>query len=268
MAQTEIAATLEGLMDQATVPHDARWKVRRAEIRALLQTRFGSSSALGRTALMAVLSRRQWLSMGNGKTMPQSAILQAVGALRRGSGRPFHWDEPADIRGMLNAKPEEIKWLAIDRLQLGRAALITGIGGSSKTRALYHLGIGSIIRRLPWHWEITTPGRAVLVLTEDTQGDVHRTLWGMCHAMRLTPDELRPVAERLTVFPLAGKAAELLNFGKDRILRRTPAYIHLVERIRSIGDVVFVGLDPALGLSAGDEMTSTTSGCSARLPMI
>ncbi len=171
-----------------------------------------------------------------------------------GEGAPSIWDEPADIRSMLETEPEPITWLARDRIQLGRAVLITGIGGSSKTRLLYHAAIGSIIKRLPWRWQIDTSGRAVLVLTEDTQQDVHRTLWGMCQAMRLTAEELRLVAERLTVFPLAGKSAELLNFGKDRILRRTPAYEHLVERIQGIGDVVFVGLDPALGLSAGDEM--------------
>jgi hypothetical protein len=73
-------------------------------------------------------------------------------------------------------------------------------------------------------------------------------------AMNMSKDEIDCIKKNLFIHALAGKNAELLNRDKMGTLSRTMGYERLREKILSIGSVVFVGLDPALGLSGGDEM--------------
>ena len=163
------------------------------------------------------------------------------------------WDQPLDTRDLLSKPPAPIPWFARERIQLGRGILLTGIGGSSKTRTMYQLAIGAVVGRVPWDWEIESTGRALLVLTEDTAADVHRTLYWTCQALDLTPDERTAIGERIITYPLAGEDVRLL-VGIDGSLTRSPLFYSLEERIKAYGDVVFVGLDPALSLTEGEEM--------------
>ncbi len=80
-----------------------------------------------------------------------------------------------------------------------RAHLLTGAGGSSKTRALYHLAIAAVIGRLPWGWPIERTGSAVLFLAEDTIENVHRTLHALIEFGDITEAESKLVGERLFV---------------------------------------------------------------------
>ena len=163
------------------------------------------------------------------------------------------WDKPVSMHDLLVKKPEPIQWLFDQRIQLGRGALVTGIGGSSKTRFLYHLAIGSVVGRLPWDWTVATTGKAVLVLTEDTEEDVHRTLYATCKGMNLSEIDIKRVEQSVVIYALAGKDVKLLAAGKDGGLVKTPHFEQLEERINSEGDVVFIGLDPALSLTTGEE---------------
>lgn len=158
-----------------------------------------------------------------------------------------------DVARALQDDAPPIHWLFDQRLQLGRGAVLSAVGGSSKTRVLYHLGIGSVIGRLTWDWTIGATGKAVLVLTEDTPEDAHRTLHAACGAMAATDRECETIAANLKVFALAGKACRLLDFsGQDLV---PSANFHALEReIKRLGNVVFVGLDPALALTPGDEL--------------
>ena len=81
------------------------------------------------------------------------------------------WDKPVDVSLLLRTHPTPIEWLIPDRIQMGRGILLTGVGGSSKTRAMYHLAIGAAIVKLPWNWKVNTTGKSLLVLTEDTKND-------------------------------------------------------------------------------------------------
>jgi len=161
---------------------------------------------------------------------------------------------PVNIRLILSTMPERMPFLIADRIPAGRGILITGLGGSSKTRILYQLAIGSIIGHLPFPWEVERTGRAVLVLTEDTESDVHRTLFFMIEALGLTEQEKQLVADNLIVFPMAGKDIKLLAKSQNGVLERTPAFYDMVSRVNDLGNTVFVGIDPALGVTEGDEL--------------
>ncbi len=187
-------------------------------------------------------------------------VLDKVAAMypsRFGASEPLKgWEfNPSDTGAFLESEPDEIEWLITDRIQLGRGILTTGVGGSSKSRLLYHLAIGAAIGRLPWNWEVKRQGTSILVLTEDTDGDVHRTLWGTCRAMNLTAAERSKVAQHVICYPLAGQDCKLLGVDpQSGALVQNGMFKGLEETIKSRGDVVFVGLDPALSLTPGDEL--------------
>ncbi len=159
-----------------------------------------------------------------------------------------------DIAHVLANDPPSVDWLIRERIELGRGSLISGLGGSSKTRMLYHLGIGSCIGRLPWGWEVVKQGKAVLLLNEDRCADAHRIIHGMCIALDLNEDDRALLMASLNVFPLAGESVRLLMFDeKTRMLVENGFAKRLSEEVNRLGNVVFVGLDPALSLTPGDE---------------
>jgi hypothetical protein len=162
------------------------------------------------------------------------------------------WDVPVDMRMVIYERPDTISWLMSERIPMARGIIITGLGGSSKTRVLYILAIGCVVGFLPWAWNVEMTGKAVLVLTEDTAQDVHRTVHYM--ALDLTDDQKQALAHNLVIYPLAGKDTRLMVKTSNGTVEKSPLFHSLQEKITSLGDVVFVGLDPALSVSEGDEL--------------
>ncbi len=164
------------------------------------------------------------------------------------------WSLRADLADILAHEPPGRPWFIDQIVELGRGALLNGLGGSSKTRALYHFGIAGVIGRLPWNWTVASTGSSILVLTEDTRRDLHETLYPMCRALGVTEAELEQINQHLHVLPLAGEDFRLLDMPDGRTLDRTGRYDQLREMIDGLGNTVFVGLDPALALTAGNEL--------------
>jgi hypothetical protein len=157
-----------------------------------------------------------------------------------------------NIAALLAAPPPPRKWFVRDRLIAGRGHLLTGIGGASKSTVLYHLGIGAVLGRLPWSWKVEHTGTALLFLTEDVADDVHEMLTTMTTALGLSEIERKKLAAKLRVWPLAGEDARLLSLDGQSIFENSRG-LGLIERCRQFDDVAFIGLDPALGLTEGDE---------------
>jgi len=126
------------------------------------------------------------------------------------------------------------------------------LGGSSKTRCLYSFACGCVLGFLSWDWKVEITGKAVLVLTEDTAQDVHRTI----HYMTLDLDDFQKqtLADNLIIYPLAGKDTRLMVKSSKGTVKESPLFQSLKEKIIDLGDVVFVGLDPALSVSEGNEL--------------
>jgi len=166
------------------------------------------------------------------------------------------WPGSGDVLEFLSTSPPPIQWFIRERLLADRAHLLTGIGGSSKTRTLLHLGIGAVLGRLPWDWTIERTGSAALLLSEDTRGGTHRALHAMRAAMDMTPAEVQTLSERLRVWPVAGQNSRLLTAAPGGTLADSDRVDRLMEAIRKLPPpVVFIALDPALGLTEGDEMS-------------
>ncbi len=159
-----------------------------------------------------------------------------------------------DVSAYLATDPPPRKWFAHNRLLAGRAAVLTGIGGASKTTALYHLALGAVLGRLPWDWQIDTTGTALLFLTEDTTDDTHHAMAALCDD--LSDEDKALVEAKLRVFPLAGEDVRLLS-NDGGTLYENPRALGLIARCESFEDVAFIGIDPALALSEGDEMSQS-----------
>jgi len=169
---------------------------------------------------------------------------------------PTLW--PADsgsIADYLDTPPPALHWFAHERLLANRAHLLTGMGGTSKTTALYHLGIAAVIGRLPWGWQIERTGAALLLLAEDDAANVHRVIANHARHADLSPHERRLIAERLKVFPMAGQACRLLAAGPNGTLHETKEAAGLFALAKRIPELRFIALDPALALTEGDEMS-------------
>ena len=207
-----------------------------------------------RRKLWAAGHRIVKLAMNGDACDPVTLALAEIEATRSGKLRPKTWDGPLDLMNLLNSPPSPTRWLVRDRIPQGRGIIICGTGGSSKTRLVNQLAVGCRLGRLPWDWQIEATGRALLVLTEDTPGDVHRTIYNICKSMELTADERKRVFSGLIIYPLAGKDCCLLTKDSTGALVVTDLYRGLERKIIELEDVQFVGLDPALSLTEGDEM--------------
>lgn len=164
---------------------------------------------------------------------------------------PFqHWPD-GRIDGLLDSEPPAVERFAGPLLS-GRAHMVAGLGGVSKTRLLYSLGSGAVLGRLPWSWEVIRTGSAALFLTEDTLADAHAAL----HALggKLSAEERRKLEHRLRVYPLAGHPMRLLALAGNA-LHETDAYDWVMRQIDRLPQpVAFLGFDPALGLTEGNEL--------------
>lgn len=160
--------------------------------------------------------------------------------------------EGLDIAGCISTPAPPMRWFITERMPAGRAGLLAAVGGSSKTRMLFHLGVGACIGRLPWPWEVARTGCAALLLAEDTAADAHHAL--SLIGRTLTPDERRLVAERLSLWPLAGEDARLLRLVSGGVLIPTERAANLMRRLKLSRNLAFIGLDPALALTDGDEL--------------
>ncbi len=164
------------------------------------------------------------------------------------------WNSPVNLMDLLHIDPDPVKWFINNRIVAGRGVLVSGVGGSSKTRLLYHLAAGAALGELPWEWDISNTGRTVLVLTEDTADDLHRTLHNLTMSLNLSLEDKQKVYQSIIPYPLAGKDVRLLTKSKTNTLIKSDAFRALSQKIRDLGDVAFIGLDPALGLTDGEEL--------------
>lgn len=159
------------------------------------------------------------------------------------------------IGRFLRTPAPPVDWFCRDRLLAGRGQALAGLGGSSKTRVICHLGVGAVVGRLPWDWELLKTGSAALFLKEDVPDQVHRTVQSLC--VECTEDEIKLLEDRLRIFPLAAHPAILLALRGD-VLESTAALTWLREKVRELPQpVVFIGIDPAIGFTEGDELSQT-----------
>lgn len=176
-----------------------------------------------------------------------------------GEEEPMRWPfKPLDMGRVFDEDAKATKWLFHQRVPGNRASLLTGIGGTSKTQMLYQMAIAAILGKCSWGWTVDTTGKAVLVLTEDDENDPHITLRIITQEMGLSDEQIGMVKENLTIYPLAGEDVKLMvRDPETKALVPSRKAALLEDHIKELGGVAFIGIDPALGISEGDEASQS-----------
>lgn len=164
------------------------------------------------------------------------------------------WDSPVNLLELVDKEPSPIRWFIENRIVHGRGLLLCGVGGSSKTKLMYQLAVGAVLGILNWGWNVKTRGKSLLILTEDIVEEVHRTIHNICLGLNLSKEQKQHVYSNLICYPLAGEPCTLLALAKENAMVETPLFKELEQKIRSYGNVVFVGIDPALSVTTGNEL--------------
>jgi hypothetical protein len=160
------------------------------------------------------------------------------------------WDSPVNLGELLETEPQPTRWLFRERMVQGRGVLISGLGGEGKTNLLYYIAAGVATRKMPWSWDVAITGKSLLFLTEDTPEDVQTSIHAVCRG--LSEAETDQVKQSLLVYAMAGKECKLLVRGHGGRLTTTDLFHGLEAKVKEIG-AVFVGIDPALSVTEGDE---------------
>lgn len=160
-------------------------------------------------------------------------------------------EPPLDLRDTIRVANETVDYAVSPFFRAGRAALITGLGASSKSTLLKELAISVTSGKPALGLSVPKPGKAVLVLAEDTPEDAYRSLDAIFQSMNLSDDEITLVHERLFIFAAAGKDCVIVSSESDKTSLKLD---QLISFVQSLGDVRLVGLDPAIALTRGREL--------------
>ncbi len=125
---------------------------------------------------------------------------------------PLEWlGMPIDLRETRRVAQKNVDYVLSPIIPAGRATLVTGVGASSKSMLLKQMAIAVAIGRDFLGLSVPTPGKAVLILAEDTSEDAHRSLDAIFQGMNLTDDEITLAQKRLHVFAAAGMDCVIVN---------------------------------------------------------
>lgn len=156
-----------------------------------------------------------------------------------------------DLRDTNKISQKKVDFAIAPIFAAGRAALVTGLGASSKSMLLKQLAVAVTTGRDTLGMSIPKPGKAVLILAEDTDEDSHRSLDAIFKSLNLSDHEISLVQERLYIFAAAGKDCVIVTGEDGKTSMRVEL---LLEYISQLKDVRLIGLDPAIALTRGREL--------------
>jgi hypothetical protein len=156
--------------------------------------------------------------------------------------------------GSLSIAPPARQWLVRHPngdglLPLGKAGAICAEGGAGKTIALLQLAVCFATGR-PWldHFEVVDRrGKVALMLGEEDREEIHRRLYNVCEALRLSDAERGFVERRVIAVPLAGDPCALLTLDAGAMPRETPELETLRRLLQQNADAdgwALLALDP------------------------
>ncbi|MEY4567000.1 MAG: hypothetical protein RLY14_1970 [Planctomycetota bacterium] len=156
-----------------------------------------------------------------------------------------------DIRDTERVSKMEVEFVISPIFPKGRAALITGVGGSSKSMLLKEMAIAVATGRDILGMTVPNAGKVVLILAEDTPEDSHRSIYAIFKSLNLTDQEIALLHDRLYIFAAAGKDCVLMSEDDGESGNRID---QLIEFVSQLEDVRLIGLDPAIAMTRGREL--------------
>jgi KaiC/GvpD/RAD55 family RecA-like ATPase len=154
------------------------------------------------------------------------------------------------------ASPPPRDWVQKDLLPAGKAGVLTGFGGTSKTMFAIHIAIGLAIGR-DFTAEIDIPpGASLLVLGEEDQEERDRRVGAVLTHMQAPPAQWLTVAERVCAWPMAGVNIRLTDMSEGAV-RETVVVDAIIARAKEHAEatglpVRLIVIDHARLVAGGD----------------
>ena len=168
------------------------------------------------------------------------------------SQKCLNWlPDPVVLDSLDTVKPQPIEFTVEGLLMRGRAHLLTGLGGASKTTFLTQIACGIASGYPVLGWPIQEAGDVVLVLAEDTNEDAQRLVHDVLKTQPLSDAEKSEACKRLHIFAAAGSDCTIVDPGTYGLSSRLK---DLIAYCRSLTNIRLIGLDPAIALSKGREL--------------
>lgn len=141
---------------------------------------------------------------------------------------------PIDLRDTSQISMKQVDFAISPIFAAGRAALITGLGASSKSTLLKQLAVSVTTGRDVLGMSIPQVGKAVLILAEDTEEDAHRSLDAIFKSMQLSDHEISLVQDRLYIFAAAGKDCVIVSGEEGKTSVRVEKLLELVSKLSDV----------------------------------
>ena len=154
-----------------------------------------------------------------------------------------------DVLETVGVRP--IEFTVEGLLMRGRAHLLTGLGGASKTTFLSQLAVGIASGHPVLGWPVQEAGDVVLLLAEDTKEDAQRLIYDVLKTQPLSESEKSEACKRLHIFAAAGSDCTIVGPGPSDSHSRLE---DLIAFCNSLPNIRLIGLDPAIALSKGREL--------------
>lgn len=168
------------------------------------------------------------------------------------SQKCLNWlPDPVVLDSLDTVKPQPIEFTVEGLLMRGRAHLLTGLGGASKTTFLAQIACGIASGYPVLGWPIQEAGDVVLVLAEDTNEDAQRLVHDVLKTQPLSESEKSEACKRLHIFAAAGSDCTIVGPGPSDSHSRLE---DLIAFCNSLPNIRLIGLDPAIALSKGREL--------------
>ena len=122
-------------------------------------------------------------------------------------------EQPSPRRWLLTRPDDETNGATSKGvLPVGKAGMLFAEGGTGKTFALIQLAV-SIVTGRRWldYFDVPHTGPVLLALGEEDREEIHRRLFAVARAMRLTEQQERLAGEQIIALPLAGKLVSLMG---------------------------------------------------------
>lgn len=155
--------------------------------------------------------------------------------------------------------PETNGETSIGVLPLGKCGMIYGDGGSGKSWANLQLAMAVATgRRWFDFFDVINTGNVLIAMGEEDRKELHRRLYAIGLAMRLTPEQQRLASERIVALPLAGKLTALIESDRG-VAVETAMFRELRARLDAGNDWRLVILDPQSRFAGADTETDNAA---------
>ena len=182
---------------------------------------------------------------------PHSTLPQWIARVRT-------WCPPDD----LGAEPEPVAMAVAGLIQEAKVGALVAAGGVGKTTMLLTLGICHATAR-DFLGHKVRPGSFVLLSADDSQEDLEGALGRVVRAMKLTPDEIDAVREKVWVVSLQGEPGTrtFATYAAGAV-QSTGMVEFVMQALADIGDLVGIAFDTlrqfAGGASTDEEIIKAT----------